>query len=171
MEHNEHIRPGYSSQELYPPIKVQSKNKYYAEILMNDYAGIVSEMSAINQYLYAYFISDTNKEIAELFENISITEMLHLEILAKLITLLGEKPVYRGGYNTNNYWSGKYIFYKDNIKNQLEYSIETEKKAIQNYLNDINLIKDRYIQDVLKRIILDEEVHIKLFEQSLNKYI
>jgi bacterioferritin len=170
MENNEHIKPGYSSSEPYPPIKVQSKNKYYAEILFNDYAGMISEMSAINQYLYGYFISDIDKETAKLFENISITEMLHMEILAKLIVLLGEKPTFRGGYNTNNYWSGKYIFYKDDIKKQLEYSIDIEKKAIQNYLNDIKLIKDVYIQDILKRIILDEEVHIKLFEQTLDKY-
>nr|MBQ8253435.1 rubrerythrin family protein [Lachnospiraceae bacterium] len=35
----------------YPETRVQEKNTAYADLLSNDYAGSVSEMSAITQYI------------------------------------------------------------------------------------------------------------------------
>lgn len=78
-----HKRETYADPSLYPEIKVISPNLYYAEILMDDYAGIISEFTAISQYLYHYFqFKDIDHGLGELLENISITEMLHMEILA-----------------------------------------------------------------------------------------
>lgn len=166
IDYDEHKRLGYSNPNPYPEIKVTMPNQYYASILMNDYAGGVSELTAIMQYLYSNFIiNGSNINIAKLFENISINEMLHLEILAELINLLGGNPIYEGSYN--NVWNGNNVFYSKNIKEQLEYSIKIEKDAINNYINDISIINDPYIKNILKRIILDEEVHIKLFEETL----
>jgi bacterioferritin len=170
INNSKHLRAGYMAEVPYPSIRVMGPNKYYAEILKDDYAGKISEFSAISQYLYGDFISNNNKEISKLFENVAIIEMLHLEILADLIMQLGEDPIYTGGYtDSNRYWNSSYVFYGNNIKDQLEFSIKIEKEAINAYLKSIELIKDKYIVEILRRIILDEEVHIKLFEHALNK--
>ena len=74
---------------------VEAPNQAYLEMIMDDYAGIVSEFTAINQYLYHYFETKKYDDLREMFESIAINEMLHMEILAKLINLLGGRP--RGG--------------------------------------------------------------------------
>jgi bacterioferritin len=164
---NEHIKNGYSYPAPYPEIKVMEKNKEYAEILMNDYSGIVSEMTAINQYLYHHYVIN-EEDVMEILEKISINEMLHLEILAELIKKLGGNPVYRDSNNT--YWNGTYVYYGNNICDQIKMDLKSEYDAINNYKKDLEVIKDPYIQEIIKRIILDEEIHTKLFLSILNKY-
>ena len=167
-----HKREGYSDPSPYPEIKVQGPNLHYAELLMDDYAGIVSEFTAINQYLYHYFFfKDYDKKLGELLENISISEMLHMEILAELIKKLGGKPVIRGSYSTSgNFWVGSYIYYGSNLCEQLRADINAEYKAIVEYQKHIHSIADPYIKAILHRIILDEKVHIHLFNQALAQF-
>lgn len=156
----------------YPEIKVESNNEYYAKILMEDYSGLVSEMSAITQYTYQ-FIDKFNfdKEFYETLENISIVEMKHLEILGKLIKLLGVDPVFKSSNNCYlTYWSSSYIDYNTNIIKMLEVDIKSEENAINNYIYHISLINDKYIKDILYRIIEDEKKHIECFETLLCKY-
>ena len=38
----------------YPKIEVEEKNSYYAKLLYDDYAGNVSETTAIFLYIYTY---------------------------------------------------------------------------------------------------------------------
>jgi bacterioferritin len=169
MENNDiHLRPGYSYPAPYPEIKVLGKNQYYAEILMNDYAGMVSEITAINQYLYHYFVINKEyDELREMLENISINEMKHMEILAKLIILLGGIPTYSA---QNTYWNGGFVYYGNSLCEQIEADLKAEYEAINNYKRDISIINDPYIQAILCRIILDEQVHVQLFINALNKY-
>lgn len=39
---------GYLSDELYLEIKVLGLNKYYVELLMDDYVGVLSEFMSVN---------------------------------------------------------------------------------------------------------------------------
>ncbi|WP_339061131.1 manganese catalase family protein [Tepidibacillus marianensis] len=81
----------YAVPGAYPETKVLKPNRAYAEILMDDYAGVVSEFTAINQYLYHhYFFDIIDNQLADLLEGVAVVEMYHLEILADLIILLGE---------------------------------------------------------------------------------
>lgn len=157
----------YQSNLPYPKIQVLGPNQYYANILKEDYVGMVSEMTAINQYLYHYFdIKSYDKDVAEAIEKISIVEMRHLEILAQLITLLGDKPIY---YTQNCFWQASYVYYGNNWYDQLQNDLKSEYDAIQNYQYHICLIDDPYIKEILQRIIADEEVHIKIFKELINK--
>lgn len=167
-----HKREGFSDPSPYPEIKVQCPNIHYAELLMDDYAGVVSEFTAISQYLYHYFFfKDFDRKLGELLENVSISEMLHMEILAELIKKLGGNPVIRGSYSTSGkFWDGNHIYYGTNLCEQLKADINSEYKAIEAYQKHIQLIADPYIQAVLQRIILDEKVHILLFKQALAKF-
>ncbi|MDD3340628.1 MAG: manganese catalase family protein [Bacilli bacterium] len=166
MEHM-HYNKSCKSKAPYPEIKVLEPNIYYATLLKEDYAGFVSEFSALTQYVYHSFVTERiDEEIAEMLECISIVEMHHLKILAKLIDLLGEKPVYCA---QNRLWNGSYVDYGHHLLEQLQADLESEYQAINQYQYHITLIKDPYIQAVLKRIIEDEEVHVTLFKEAIAK--
>lgn len=172
INYGSHRRENYADPSPYPEVKVVGLNSYYASILMDDYAGVVSEFTAISQYLYHYFFfKDIDKGLGSLLENVSINEMLHMEILAEIIKKLGGDPQIRGSYSTcNNYWDGSFIYYGDELCNQLQADIDAEYKAISAYRRHIQLINDPYIQANLQRIILDEKVHIRLFNEALYKF-
>ena len=152
----------------YPEVKVEKENKKYATYLLEDYAGSLSELTSITQYSLQHFVKfNLNEEFSQTLEQIAKVEMRHLEILGKLIFLLGKTPEY---YDNNfRYWSGEDVDYNLDIKKMLVSDIKLEKQAIKNYERHITLINDKYIKDILKRIILDEEKHLECFCILLNK--
>ena len=147
----------------YPPIKIESKNMYYASLLTSDFAGTISEMSAVSLYTYQQIIT-SNKKFSAVIREISRTEMHHMEILGELICLLGGNPriAVQSGCNSI-FWSAQYISYETNPNVFLKENVTAEMSAIANYKSRINQISDPFIQKILNRIILDEENHIKLF--------
>ena len=172
IDHESHKREKYADPSPYPEVRVARPNPCYACLLMDDYAGVVSEFTAIGQYLYHhFFFKGIDKDLGELMENVSITEMLHMEMLADTIKELGGNPKIRGSFSTyNNYWNGSFIYYGSELCNQLKADIDAEYEAISEYRKHIRLIKDPYIQAILQRIILDEKVHIRLFNEALYKF-
>ena len=142
----------------YPHIKVEKENIEYAKLLMYPYASMISEDTATHLYMYQSFILDDN--IGKILENIAIVEMHHLEMLAKTINLLGLKPEYK---SNDIPWTSNYINYTNNLKDILKINIEAETLAIKNYQNLIKVINDKYIKKMLERIIVDEEIHLKIF--------
>lgn len=73
----------------YPPIDPKP-NPHYAQILMEDYAGIVSELTAITKYEYqSVVLMNTFPHFAKELSRIGMAEMHHLHILAQLIFKLG----------------------------------------------------------------------------------
>lgn len=172
IDYESHKREKYADPSPYPEVKVVGPNLYYACLLMDDYAGTVSEFTAISQYLYHYFFfKDIDKNLGKLLENVSITEMLHMEILADTIKKLGGNPVIKGSHSTiGDFWNGSFIHYGTQLCEQLKADIDSEYKAIDSYRKHIYMIYDPYIQVILQRIILDEKVHIRLFNEALNKF-
>lgn len=156
----------YQDQTPYPEPQVTKKNRKYAELLLEDYAGKVSEDTAIHLYLYQHLIlKQTHPHISKILEGIAETEMRHLELLGETITLLGVKPIF--GTITNNvinYFDAEYVNYNINLYDILQININSEEEAIRNYQRNIEEIKDPYIQELLRRIIKDEELHIKIFK-------
>lgn len=172
IDYESHKRAKYADPSPYPEIKVVGPNPCYACLLMDDYAGVVSEFTAISQYIYHHFyFKDIDKNLGELMENVSITEMLHLEMLADTIKKLDGNPLIKGSYSTmGNFWNGSFIYYGINLCEQLKADIDSEFKAIEEYRKHIYMIGDPNIKAILKRIILDEKVHIRLFNEALYKY-
>lgn len=155
----------------YPAIKTEGRNPYFAALLMQDYAGRNSEMTAINQYFYQHLIvTDENRRLAETLECISIVEMHHLHILGELIVLLGGNPQFRTDGRRGYYWRGDYVSYTQNIRRFLENNITAERNAISAYKIRYRQITDDGVRKNLERIILDEEHHIELFEHALKEY-
>lgn len=153
----------------YPEIRVEEKNPYYADLLSQDYAGKISETTASLLYSYQHFIKfDENKEFSDIIEQISIVEMIHMEILGKLIKLLGKDPIYKTCEAMRGdcvMWDAKNINYDTDLKEMLRIDIASENAAIKNYEQHKKLIEDKYIKDILTRIILDEKRHLEIFQK------
>lgn len=163
----------YSIDLPYPEIKVKEKNPKYIDLILLNYSSAISEFDAIAQYTYHQIaLTYTNKEISDTLCGISIVEMRHLEMLGRIIILLGGEPGYWINNKKKNYWSGKLVNYDlSSIKDILTTDIEDEKAAIKQYKETIIQIDDKYINAVLKRIILDEEFHIQLLTNLHTKYV
>lgn len=157
----------------YPNIMVEKKNSYYADILSDDYAGKVSELTAVMLYSYQHFLKfDTDEDFSKTIEEIANVEMLHMEMLGKIIKLLGKDPVYSTCEASRGdciMWNANNVNYTSDLRQMLKADINSEKQAIVNYKHHLNLIDDKYIKAVLSRIILDEQHHLEIFETLLEQ--
>lgn len=172
MPENISMQPKYNVNLPYPEVKVEGPNVEYANLLLKDYAGAFSELTAITLYVYQHIMGKGSfDDYAQLVNGVAMSEMKHLELLGKSIKLLGVKPIYFNNvWPPGQLWSSSYVNYSTNIVDMLLIDIETEKKAIENFRHHMMMIKDRFIKELLERIILDEELHVKLFNQMLDKY-
>lgn len=170
----------------FPPIKVEKENLEYANLLLDAFASSAdSEIQAITQYIY-HSKTINNEAISNALMCIALVEMHHLDALSELIPLLGGKPFYEN--SSKNFWMTGNIAYvdknniyekqSDNAKNdkstirqKLESDINGEKNAINGYNLLLKTIKDKYIQKIISKIISDEQVHIKIFEELIEEYL
>ncbi|MFY9431707.1 MAG: manganese catalase family protein [Thermacetogeniaceae bacterium] len=157
----------------YPEVRVAEPNPKYAQLLLEDYAGAVSELTAICQYSYHHFVlEEENSEVSKLLSCIALVEMHHLEILAETIYKLGVDPRYRiiEKNNAEKYWDSSFVFYGTALCDRLTADLAGEWAAIANYRKHQHMIGDPYVKRILERIILDELHHVVLFNQVIEKY-
>ena len=158
----------------YPPIEDLKPNPKLAYKLKEAYAGPISELSCITKYIFEHISlnSDLN-EIKIVLKKIAIIEMKHLDILGTMIKKLGISPTYTAFNSIENesYWQSNLISYETDLIKCLKENITDEQKAINLYKQLIIDAQDEKITKVLKRIILDEENHIKIFQSILNNLI
>lgn len=163
----------YKSNRPYPNPMVEKENVYYAKLLLELYVGEVSEESAIHLYLYQSLIENNNKEFATIISHIAEVEMHHLKLLGKTIKLLGLRPVY-GTLSRDNkvtFWSGKNVNYATSLKQILEIDIKSEVQTVRNYEYLLTKINDKYVKELIVRIIEDERIHINIFKYFYKKLI
>ncbi len=152
----------------YPPVQIREKNPRYADLLLVDYCGPVSELSAILQY-----INNENRMSGEYCSlirtilGIAMAEMMHLQKLGELIHLLGGNVCFETKQQ-NGRWSPSCLTLPGVVSQMLKADVEAEKAAIRQYKMHMNAIRDDCINRVLGRIIQDEEYHIMIL-QSLMK--
>ena len=157
----------------YPPIKVEKQSITNANLILLNYAGAVSEFSAINQYTFHELsFCDSNKEVSSTIKGIAKVEMIHMQMLGELIVKLGSDPGY--WINTKkkrSLWNANFINYSTDLQIALETDMKSEKEAIVQYKRTINSVDDQNIKKILNRIILDEEYHIQLLTNLYTEYI
>lgn len=154
----------------YPQIQVREKNQAYANLLSIDYCGSVSEMTAITQYINnENRLSGEKCSMAKTILGIAMAEMLHLQKLGELISLLGGDINFTANYrNGQKMWTPEYVTIAESPEKVIVSNIEAERAAIKQYKMHMQMIKDDYVNRVLARIIMDEEYHIMLL-QALGK--
>lgn len=157
----------------YPEVRVEKPNLDYAMLLSGMYAGKVSEETIINLYIYEHIaLLKENKDYSEVLKKIAIVEMHHLETLGQLINLLGLKPIIMC-YDSNEKgltpWKSNYLNYSTDFNDIIDLDIKAEENAIKEYNHILSIVKDKYVIEIIERIIMDEELHLKIFKDLKNK--
>ena len=162
---NQKIKSVCSLPVPYPRLRVEEQNASYAKLLSIPYASNGGELASILFYTYGHLVTASrNERLSELLRCISITEMRHFEILGSLIVMLGGSPRLwaadsRGCFGAQN------IVYSDDSQRIIRTAISMEREAAETYKRILGKISDGYVAEILQRIILDEEHHIKLFSE------
>ncbi len=148
----------------YPEIVDALEDKQTVAILKNLAMGRPGEVAAANQYVYQSVIADkTNDEIACVFEEIGIVEMMHLDMLMHAIADFGGNPEYRDAQG--NFFNTASLNYTNKLKEMLENNIKAETLAIENYQIAIDRVQNQSLKDLFARIIEDEKRHVEIFKQ------
>jgi bacterioferritin len=163
-------KKAYSIEKAYPEVRVEKPDSYYASLLLDDYGSAQGELAAVLQYMYHHFVTGRNKKnrrYTELFEGIAKVERVHMELLAKAIMKLGGMPIYQGFMTPS--WNHEATYYGQSLRDRLIANLQDEQEAINMYLRQLQVIKDKHIRKLLKRIIEDEKLHIKLLSNALEE--
>lgn len=153
----------------YPPVCVREQNRGWAQLLAQPYAGPASEFTATSRYMYQSMVFErTHPQVTQSLQCIAQVEMDHLQTLGELICLLGGDPVIGApGRRGFQWWNGTMPGYQRHVPTALRENIAAEQGAIRGYRQLCHKICDPYITAVLERIILDEELHIRIYEKLL----
>lgn len=153
----------------YPPVKAGAENPQYARMLSLDLAASRSEMTSITQYLYqSWALSAEHMEVAETMRRIAVVEMHHLDMMGKLITQLGGTPRYAAMQRQPMAWNGNMVNYSRSLEMVMRNNMALEQSAIDTYRKQAAVIQDEHIVVILRRIIMDEEVHMRIFRRYLD---
>lgn len=151
------------AQEPYPEVRCEGRNQRYAEAMLNNMSGASSELSAVSLYFYDHLITAGVPEVAKAFHDISIVEMHHLEIFGTLAMQLGADPrMWYSQQGRRMWWSPDHIHYTRKLGPLMHNAVMGERATIRKYENQLRWIRDGNIQANLKRILLDEYLHVEL---------
>lgn len=159
----------FSSSIPFPVLVVDKPSAKVVCLLKDAMFSKHSENTAISTYLFQSWATDnTFEEIKNVLEKISMSEMRHLDALAKAVVAFGGNPNFS---NSNGaYWSGSLVNQKTTPAIFLKNNIEAEKRAIRDYRNIQSQISNKSLIALIDKIISDEVVHIQIFENFLSKF-
>ena len=148
----------------YPEITNAKDDPQTVAVIKNQANTRGGELRAILQYTFQSVIADNvEEEIASIFEEIGIVEMMHLDMLMHAITDFGGIPEYTD--SQRNSFNANYVNYTTNLNEMLDNNIQGESLAIENYKQAIKMVSNQSLKDLFARIIEDEEQHIKVFKK------
>lgn len=155
----------------YPPLQVTGPNLRTAMKLSQAIGCQKSELSAVATYEYQHWtMSASYPTFGDTVRRIAQVEMHHLDILGKLIVRLGGNPRFacdqRGGCA---FWNGGMISYCQDLRHALLANIADEKKAAEFYSATADEISDVCVSAVLRRLALDEKLHVEIFTRMLHE--
>ena len=153
----------------YPELCRVTPDYKFGRLVYDAYAGDKSELTTILDYVFEYLTNGENEEVATFFKMISKQEMKHLELLGEILVSLGLKPYYMSTYG-NKWCSDNVKAEFESLEEMLECNIQMEKEAIKGYQYLINVCENESIKAVISRIIMDEEMHVQIFEMLKKKY-
>ena len=154
----------------YPEPKNIVPNRETAAIVAPAYAGAHSELTATLQYIYHHFnfLELNDEKTASVLVGIAVSEMQHLDILGRLLYGLGADPVFtRMPPYRCDFYSASFVNYSRSPKKMLLDDLAGEMTAIKEYREIIARIKEEEIAACIERIVLDEELHIKVLKDRL----
>ena len=158
----------YHVDVIYPDVLINRPNHHYAKLVSGAYAGQGSETTAIAQYMSHRYFVENYPDIYTAYKYIAFTEVIHQNLLGRLILKLGLNPMLIS-YETNEFWRGSFPDYRYTLRSILESDLSGERNAIAHYERLIAAIDNINIQSLFHRIILDEQRHIEILENFLDR--
>ena len=145
-------------------IRVQAKNKKYADLLLENYCGKFSDLTTFLLFKYeSYLFSKTDSYFSSNMSKLSNDSLTHLDIIGKIIILLGGIPSHIN-FKIND------LFYLDDKEKLIEVNIRLIKEKIILYTNHLNQIDDDYIKEILTNFIIEERKNLEIIELLQLKY-
>lgn len=144
-----------------------------ARIISPAYAAQFSELTAVCQYFYHHlqFKRQEENELATLLEEISVTEMRHLDILGTMLGRLGVNAILTANPPiSNNFFSTAYVNYINSPERMLEADIKAEANAIEEYNRMLEKLDNQDVAAVISRIVMDETLHLEALTKALDDY-
>ena len=155
----------------YPAVRVDAKNPVYARVMLGNIGDQSSEMSAFALYLYNQTITPGEPEISAAFRAVAQVEKKHLELLCNAAFQLGADPrlwaVTGNSAQPMRYWSPGLLSYTANPRAMLQNALALERAAIARYEQQTREIKDDGLLLLLRRLLLDESMHVEIFRGLL----
>lgn len=160
-------QPSVTADTPYPPIRVIGKNPRWACLIGQVLRSKDGEMTAITSYLYQHWtLPPCYQSIRDITYRIAQVEMHHMDILGSLTVQLGGLPKF--AVDACSSWNGMAVDYSTNIRHVLLENLSGEQAAVNTYGSLAKEITDPYVQQILKRIAMDEQVHVCIFKQLLD---
>ncbi|WP_099205932.1 ferritin family protein [Scatolibacter rhodanostii] len=153
----------------YPSVTLTKSDCQYVAMLSDAYAGKGSESTSSNQYLVHRFYLQAFPEIEEAYQILASTERTHQKLLGNLIFELGSPPNLFS-QTTNCYWSGGFVHKRNRLIPIFESDAQEERAAIAHYKVMIQTVTNKSMQDLFKRIIMDEELHLAYLESLIAEF-
>ena len=156
----------------YPAVRVEAKNPAYARIMLGNIGDQNSETTSFALYLYNQTITLAEPEMSAAFQAVTEAERKHLELLSNAAFQLGADP--RMWAVTGNvaqpmrYWSPGLLTYTANPRAMLQNALALERATIAKYERQTQEIRDDGILLLLRRILLDESMHVEIFRAMLD---
>ncbi|MDR0532066.1 MAG: ferritin-like domain-containing protein [Oscillospiraceae bacterium] len=161
----------YRADFPYPAIRVLQKNPNYARIMLSNVGEQSSEASSVALYLYDQIITVNEPEISQAFALVKQTEQKHLEMFCDVAYQLGADPRLWAVTGTVSqpmrYWSPSQLSYTANTKSLLQNALALERATIARYERQTQEIKDDAILLLLRRVLVDESMHVEIFRGLL----
>ncbi len=168
---------GLCLSQPYPEATANAENERYARIIRNSFAGRESALTGMMTYLYqAIRFGDCADDLRETLWGISVCKMYHMRLFGELLLSLGGDPKYfycaPPNASSGTWWSAQppVMTYCQNLGDALKSSIEAEKACIEEHRSVINYVDDAGICALLKRIVLDEEYHLKILTELHKRF-
>ena len=150
----------------YPKITESDLNRYDTQMILRLYA---DELVGIHDYIYYSIVfAETNPELSDIFDCISIAEMKHFKLYAKLLYLSGINP----GYKSLLPYLKKagHGICGTSVSDVLEHLLNAEQSSASNTRLVLSQANDASAVRVLKRIVTDEDHHVKILSALKKKY-
>jgi bacterioferritin len=150
----------------YPAVRVEAKNPAYARMMLGNIGDQSSEMSSFALYLYNQTITAAEPELTGAFRVVADVERKHLELLSAAAFQLGADPrlwaVTGNAAQPMRYWSPGLLSYTANPRAMLQNALALERATIAKYERQTQEIRDDGILLLLRRILLDESMHVEI---------
>lgn len=166
----------YNLKEPYPEIILTHLPQDILMKIKRIYVGNKGEFTSITQYMYQHFVIWSNPKLSNLssaMEQIAVKEMMHYELLAKILVKCGIDPkncIYiDGNPNICDYWKASSVSYEKTLVKMFEDNLKLEQIAIQDYTEILQNTDNQNLKQILERIIKDEKLHEKFFKDILNE--